>query len=230
MLSMGHLMNRYEQMDMLSKVVSWPQLYHILDNYRLFEYGWILQQLAITGKRLPPKHIGILDVGSGKSGFVNVLCSLGYKVDGVDSYSPPFHNFPNYTFIKGDVNKLDSKKKYQVITCISTIEHIGLNWGEEDDDLKAVASMKELLADDGTLLLTTHYGRDHIVNKEKDFRIYDDLHLNELLRPLTTYDIEFFTKKEGFWVRTSRDEARRPLENPNDQPISNVNIVLKKKE
>lgn len=230
-LSMGHIMNRYEQMEMLSKVVSWPQLYHILDNYRLFEYGWILQQLAI---RFPPtsnpQDVRILDVGSGKSGFVNVLAALGYDVVGIDRYSPPFHKHLNYTFINAGINNLDPQiRKWDVITCISTVEHIGLNWGKFTDDIKAVKRMNDLLTKNGVLLLTTHYGRDYIVDYENAWRIYDDDHLKELLEGSTISKIDFFTKRDGFWVPTSRDEARKPLNGSDKLPISNVNIVLRKK-
>lgn len=226
-LSMAKILNRYEQMEMLSKVVSWPQLYHILNNYRLFEYAWVLQKLALISRE---KHIKILDVGSGKSGFVNVLCATGYYVDGVDKYSPPFHNYPTYKFIRGDILSLDPRIKYDVITCISTVEHIGLNWGNEHDDILAVEKMNELLTPGGTLLLTTHYGRDYVVNKELAWRIYDDEHLGRLLAPGRISEIQFFSKPDGFWLPTSREDARVPqLDSSDIMPRGNVNVVLTKK-
>ncbi len=218
-LKITGLMDRYQQIEVLSKVVSFPQLYHILKSERVFEYAWILQELtAIFGER---RDIHVLEVGTGKSGFVNTLCALGYQVTGVDYFSPPFHNYPTYKYVQGGILDLDTGIRYDAITCISVIEHVGLDRGQDGDDIHAMIKMNELLKSSGILLLTTHYGASYVVNRDLRWRTYDDEHLERLLAPFHVLKINFWSNETGFWLPVSRDVAKTYH--------STVCAVLKKK-
>ncbi len=101
-------------------------------------------------KKYKEKHI--LEVGNVLSNYVPVTHDV------LDPYdTEPF-------VIKEDIATYRSKKKYDLILCISTLEHIGWDMGDEnggiqpDKSIKAIKKMKSLLAPKGTLIVTTPFG------------------------------------------------------------------------
>lgn len=74
----------------------------------------------------------------------------------------PYENAP--FLIKEDIVKYKPQKKYDLILCISTLEHVGWDLGDEKGGidpykpLRAFEHMKELLADNGELFVTIPFG------------------------------------------------------------------------
>ena len=101
----------------------------VLDG-RTIEYGFALSHLV----KLP---VGtLLDVGctARVNPVVSTMCELGWKVEGIDLRDYNYKH-PNFTFLKVDINHLSAVGQFDVVTAISTLEHIGIGgrYGIEKD-------------------------------------------------------------------------------------------------
>lgn len=90
--------------------------------------------------------------------------------------------------INEDIVSFKPKKKYDLILCLSTLEHVG--WDETprepDKVIAAVNNMKKLLAPKGKLLITTPFGYNQYL---------DSLLLAETL----PVDMIYFLERKNFW-------------------------------
>lgn len=122
-------------------------------NERSVEYRFVFEQ--ITNFR--PKTI--LDVGTGKSALPSLMANCGALVTATDNikdyWERDFFN-QHYFIINDDIQKTKLKKKFDMITCISALEHI-----ENYND--AVKNMFKLLSQGGHLLLTVPYNEEKFV-------------------------------------------------------------------
>jgi 2-polyprenyl-3-methyl-5-hydroxy-6-metoxy-1,4-benzoquinol methylase len=147
-------------------------------NERIVELPFAFGALA----RLKPSS-RILDIGSAESTFSLSAASLGYRVTALDLRPMPYEH-PNLESVVGRFEDWDAReRRFDAIFMISTVEHIGLGaYGDdpdaEDADRRALARTKELLTDDGLLVLTTPFGRRQV---DEFQRVYDDSSLAELL-------------------------------------------------
>jgi 2-polyprenyl-3-methyl-5-hydroxy-6-metoxy-1,4-benzoquinol methylase len=146
-------------------------------NERIVELPFALGRL---GRLDPPARI--LDIGSAESTFALSAASLGYRVTAVDPQGIPYEH-PNLDGFSCRLEDWDSDgEPFAAAFLISAIEHFGLGaYGEraadEQADSAALARIRELLADDGLLILTTPFGEASIDDFE---RVYDDAGLDEL--------------------------------------------------
>ena len=124
----------------------------------------------------------ILDVGSAESTFPLSAASLGYKVTAIDPRPLPYSH-PNLESHAARFEEWDApSERFAAAFLISTIEHVGLRaYGEraygstehgEGADLELINRVRELLAPDGILVLTTPYGQR--VDTTELERIYDE--------------------------------------------------------
>jgi len=148
-------------------------------NERIVELPFALGQLA----RLDPPA-KILDIGGAESTFALSAASLGYRVSVLDPQGVPYAH-PNLTSYSCRLEewKHEDPEPFAAAFLISAIEHFGLGaYGEAaggaDADRKALAGVREVLAGDGLLVLTTPYGEASVNDLE---RIYDDDALERLL-------------------------------------------------
>lgn len=98
----------------------------------------------------------VLEVG-------NVLSNYGsFQHDVLDKYEVD-HNVLNE-----DVVTFNPKKKYSLILCISTMEHVG--WDETPREKgkirKAIGNLKTLLSENGCLLITVPMGYNHDLDEQ----------------------------------------------------------------
>lgn len=125
-----------------------------------------------------------MDVGSSSSYVPLEMAKQGNEVVAVDIRPYPMRH-PNLTFIQADITDLKSFKNlppFDVVTCISTLEHIGVgHYGDTmvaQGDFLAVVTIQGLLKPGGSLLLTVPFGA---VFSQDDFqRIYDFDHITRL--------------------------------------------------
>lgn len=116
-------------------------------NERPVEYAFLFKQLAA----FCPGHI--LDVGTGVTALPQLMRTCGFHVTAIDNvkdYWPAGMQNRHYLVIDDDITKSKLKKKFEAITCISTLEHI-VNFE------KAIENMILLLADGGHLILSFPY-------------------------------------------------------------------------
>jgi SAM-dependent methyltransferase len=103
----------------------------------------------------------VLEVGCVNSPFIYLLPGLGARVTGVDLRSWG-ERAGGFTFIRGDVLDLELPT-FDVVLCISTLEHIGLgrypgDATEEGRDGRVLRRMVDLLNPAGRLLVTVPVG------------------------------------------------------------------------
>jgi len=118
-------------------------------NERPIEYSFALQCLSYASSAQT-----VLDVGSGQSPWPSLLRTCGYMVtaiDEVESYwlNTTFFNRHFYV-LKDDITKPKLSKTFDVITCISTLEHT-------PNHQDAIQGMFSLLRPGGFLILTFPY-------------------------------------------------------------------------
>lgn len=173
---------------------------------RIVEYALCLKYLDTD----PSLKVKFLDVGCYYSNFPIQLASMGYRVYAIDLQDFQLTH-PNFTFIKGDINKKDlGKNRFDVVTCVSTLEHIGIGvYGDtpnERGDYLAVEKIFRILKKGGYVLLTVPFG---VKNETTSQRIYDWESINELLKRFDITQLTFFAEKKGKWLPVSREVAEK---------------------
>jgi SAM-dependent methyltransferase len=116
-------------------------------NERPIEYGFIFRHLA----QLSPRTV--LDVGTGTSALPHLMRTCGFLVtstDNIRDYWPAGMVNRHFYVLNDDITKTKMKQRFDVITCVSVLEHI-------KDHRAAVKSMFSLLNPGGHLLLTFPY-------------------------------------------------------------------------
>jgi SAM-dependent methyltransferase len=189
-----------------------PLLYDISRTERIVEYSWVLKNLDLRRGK-------ILDIGCTGTLFPIMLASLGYEVVGIDlkDYNG---SHPNFKFIKCDI--LDPPRellgqKFDVITSISAIEHVGL--GNEntikDGDIRAIKIIKNLLREKGILFLTFGYGGEFRIHKRPSQpnipfgRLYDEERINRLAEGFEIVERQIFKREKENWKPCSMEEAKK---------------------
>lgn len=159
-------------------------LMNLVPNERIFERTFALTELP------KKENLKILDLGCGDSIFPLELASLGYEVWGADPKE--YHFKDRIKFVKGDFIKEKDKfpKNYfDVVTCVSAIEHFGMEvalgekiskFEQNRKDIESIAICFDLLKKGGILILTTPYGE--VRKLEKHERVYDNEGISELTK------------------------------------------------
>ena len=122
-------------------------------NERPIEYSFVFRQLSA----LCPKSV--LDVGSGTTALPHLVRNCGVAVTAIDNivdYWP--HGMANrhYHIVNDDIVNTRINKEFELITCISTLEHI-VRFDE------AVHNMFKLLKPGGHVVLTCPYNADEYI-------------------------------------------------------------------
>jgi len=175
---------------------------------RYIEYPFII-------RNLPKPPAKVLDVGCSGSFFPLLLASFGYDTYGIDIRNYPILNklkFKNFTFVKGDIKESPFPNSYfDVITAISTIEHIGISgrYGIEDDpegDKKALEEMVRILKPQGAILLTIPFGKGKVIKPY--MRVYDESRLKDLVRDCIIELEEYYIQDDtDNWIECSKEDT-----------------------
>jgi SAM-dependent methyltransferase len=151
---------------------------------RYIEYPFVI-------RNLPGVPAKVLDVGCAGSLFPLLLASFGYATSAIDirEYSiVKYLQYNNFNFFQEDITKAHFPDAYfDVVTSISTVEHIGLSgrYGSVEDldaDKKAVSAMIRVVKPGGVILLTVPFGVAKI--DKPHCRIYDSKWIKELTQGL----------------------------------------------
>lgn len=144
----------------LSKMVLSPLLYwewkhrpHPRPNERPVELAFACKWLA----RLYPENV--LDVGSGKTAWPHLIANCGFRVTAIDdvgSYWKGGCFNRHYHVIRDDITRTRLDGEFDLVTCLSTLEHI-------PDHRQAVSNMFRLLAPGGHLLLSFPYAEESYI-------------------------------------------------------------------
>lgn len=129
------------------------------DRHYVFHTAWAARILA---ELLPKKHV---DISS--SLYFCGIASAFVPIDFYD-YRPADLSLTNLNARAGDLLHLPfADNAVASLSCMHVVEHIGLGrYGDPMDaegDLKAIAELKRVLAEDGTLLFVVPVGRPRIM-------------------------------------------------------------------
>ncbi len=178
-------------------------------NERIVELPFVFQYIAQDRNKI------ILDVGCSESPLPIHMASLGNKVIGLDSRNYPYFH-PNLRFTRANVLLLPFKdKSFDLVTCISTLEHIGLGFyqdpiEEENADFKAMKEIYRVLKDKGTLLISIPVGKEYQITIQQ--RIYSLKRLQAIFSGFTIQKQYFFAnfypeEKNNYWREIEKREV-----------------------
>lgn len=189
---------------------------------RILEYALCFARLGVK----PTQKVSILDIGCYYSNFPISLASMGFDVYGID-IMPYELTHPNFTFIQDDVRDYNfGKKKFDVVTCISTLEHVGLgDYGdrkEKSGDLKTVEAVKKVLKKNGVFIITVPFG---IRSTTTSHRSYNWADIMKLMKGFDILEKEFFVEKDSKWIASNINTAKKV--NNKDKSRSIVYIKAK---
>jgi len=181
---------------------------------RIVEYPWVISELR--------KYKGkLLDAGSTLN-FPQILDLLKskYKVTIQTLYPENYCNFENgVSYIYEDITKqIFNKNQFDVITCISTLEHIGFDVSIYNDNnkkkivnsvndyLKAIENFNLILKKDGVLLITIPYGKHQKFN---DLQQFDKKMLDLIISKFKPkkYSLFFSIYKNKKWQICNQDDC-----------------------
>ncbi len=176
---------------------------------RTIEYGFAADNTDVTTRNL-------LDVGSAGSFFPLQMAKRGFKVTAVD-VRPYSQTHENLKFIQADITKLPFPAGFfDTITCISTIEHLGLSaYGDprhDNADESAIIEFKRVLVPQGRLIITTPYSSKYQLLKWKDAyeRIYNQDKIESLFASWKIVKEHYYVcRRWQDWVRPSKAEAKK---------------------
>lgn len=123
-------------------------------NERPIEFGFALKWLS----KIYPAEV--LDVGSGTTAWPHVMANCRISVTAIDKikgyWKGDFFN-RHYYIISDDITKPKIKKQFDLITCLSVVEHI-------PNHKKAINEMIKLLKPGGHLVLTFPYNEKQYID------------------------------------------------------------------
>ena len=145
---------------------------------RSIEVPFVVSAITALGDRVT----SVLDVGCAESLIPFELASLGYQVTGIDLRKYPLEH-PNLTTHAVPLEDWQTEDQFDVIVCLSSIEHFGLGtYGEDETDERLDHTAMRLLLDrvkpDGSLVMTIPYGETDMTPVQ---RMYTQTDIDELL-------------------------------------------------
>lgn len=172
---------------------------------RDFEYPWMLKNIEIKEGKL-------LDIGSTIGDMLYDLLPKEISIYILNINEQKTSD--KIEKVQGDIRATEFEDNtFDCITCISTLEHIGVGgrYGVEDDkegDLKAMKEMRRILKPGGKLLLTVPYGRSDVLPIN---RLYNLKKIENLTKGFQIKNQIFrkYNKKYGIWLYVSEEEASR---------------------
>ncbi|MCL4338851.1 DUF268 domain-containing protein [Patescibacteria group bacterium] len=163
------------------------------DHLRKLEYSF----LADCINRIGIERKKIIDMGGGFSFStitIMLLASAHTKVYSLDVLDFPRKSKNNVYYIVGDCMETKlADKSVDVVTLISTLEHIGLGrYGDPldpDGDVRTMNEANRILKKGGYLILTIPYGYPTVVYNLH--RVYDEKRFTRLIEGFTPVEIKY---------------------------------------
>lgn len=193
---------------------------------RIFEKGFCFMQIGKFAAQIKR----IMDVGCCFSSLPIELASLGFKLWGID-VNDYFLKHPNFKFVKADVRLTPfGNDFFDLVTAISTIEHIGLGYYKEaradDGDYQALREIHRVLRPEGLFIITLPYGRNMATPL---FRVYDDQRLSFLIQNFKVLDAKYSVNHQDvYWRLASQKEASNQGINARGRNTGNICLLLQK--
>jgi len=167
-------------------------------NDRSVENPWVIEMIGWGGV--------MLDIGCHGSEYLPEMAARTNRAYGLDIEQVP--HVDGVQMVRGDVMNPPLKpSSFDVIVSISAIEHIGCDfYGQipsEDADMTAMQQIRELLRDDGRLLISVPYGRGAT---HAWFRVYDAYRLRRLLQGFRPLSIRYYRRNGNRYERCTAED------------------------
>tara|TARA_B100000795_G_scaffold238808_1_gene200153 strand:+ start:77 stop:871 length:795 start_codon:yes stop_codon:yes gene_type:complete len=208
-----------------------PKQVSFLDE-RIVEIPWIVSELKkIKGN--------LLDAGSTLNQYYILKLIKHFNKIFITTLYPEenYHNNLNVSYTYEDLANLSFKNEYfDVVTSISTLEHINYNnsiynYGkfryskkkQKNKLFTVLENLNRVLKKKGTLLITIPYGKKGIYNNMQQFDKVDLDKIIKFLKP-TKYSIKYYVVKDKKW---SESKSHKCLNvDPNIIKNNKLNTVL----
>lgn len=199
----------------------------LMDTEREAEIPFVLENL-------PEPPAKLLDVSCCYSSFLLEMINLGFDCWGIDILD---YGVPCDRFIKADARNIPfDDKSFDVVTCISSLEHYGLvetpyHSDTEYDELapfKAIKEMARVLKDDGIIILTLPFGSGD-EELSKWIKFYNTKLITELIHSANLKIVKKQIKSliDNVWVDIDEKEAEKVFSHDN-KVYCNISLVLEK--
>jgi SAM-dependent methyltransferase len=161
------------------------------------------------------KGASVLDVGCSESLIPFDLASIGYNVTGIDLREYPLDH-PNLTTVATPLEDWDTDETFDVVVCLSSIEHFGLGtYGEEASserlDHTAMQLLLKMIEPSGLLVMTIPFGETDVTPVQ---RMYDRADIDELLRGWAIDTFEVAVPVAQGWVVSESTPEPAPTADP----------------
>lgn len=162
-------------------------------NERTVEYSFALKCIA----NLSPHTV--LDVGSGDSPWSSLVHYCGCVVTAIDEmgsyYGKSFSHNRYFYVIKDDITKSKLTKTFDLVTCISTLEHI-------KDHCAAVRGIFNLTKSNGWLVFTFPYNETQYIDNV--FKLPHSIYETEYRRGIPSICQVFSRREIDLWLQANQ--------------------------
>ena len=182
---------------------------------------------------MPEPPAKLLDVSCSYSTFLLEMDKLGFDAWGIDILD---YGVPYSKFIKADARNIPFKNNsFDVITCISALEHYGLvetpyhsdTVYDSEAPFTAMKEMARVIKDDGIIILTLPFGYCES-GLLKWIKFYNSNGIKQLI---DSANLKIFKKQikaciNNLWEDISEKEGEKIL--TTDKVNCNISMILKK--
>ena len=194
---------------------------------RLVEYSWLMENL-------PEEPAGLLDAGSALN-FEIILNQpkLSNKKITIVNLNPEKNNFARrgVSYLYEDLRNLPFKPEcFDLITCISTLEHVGMDNTEiytadekykenkDEDYLIAAAELKRVLKEGGNLFLTVPFGRKQNFGF---FQQFNKSMIDKLVALFKSSEETYYKYSDNGWQISTRENCEQTEDTPDKEAKTN---------
>jgi len=179
------------------------------------ENDFVLSCLKALRKTANQNSMRVLDLGSSSSLLPLRLARRGFEIVAVDIRPYPFSH-KNLTTVQADIidpHFGDNFLPFDVVTCVSTLEHIGIGYYEDNminnGDKISLENIYKTLKPEGSFLITMPYS-GHF-SQDNFQRIYDEQSINKLFSEGWVLKMAkyYIPRGKKDWILSTKNDAAK---------------------
>lgn len=206
-----------ENKEMLQKFRSsspLPRGYGINLDERVVEYPWVLSRIPVSHDQ------NLLDVGSALNNKMALNSEvLRAKKITIINLAPEEDRFRGISYVAGDARELPfDDNSFHFVTCISTLEHIGLDnrrytkkaeglESQPKDFEKAISELKRVAKPKAQVFITVPFGEYKNFDRFQQFNPSMVKKIVEIFNP-SQYRVDYYKYGEEGWNISTEESSR----------------------